>query len=344
MAFSLAELAQIANARVEGDSSIEITSVATLNEADEGAITFLTNRKYARYLADTAASAVILTEQDVDKCPVAALVTDNPHAAYARISRLFDGTPQPSLSIHPSAQVSESATLGKDVTVAAGAVIDAEVVIGDGTYIGANSVIGQGVIIGTECRINANVTLYHGCTVGNRCIIHSGTVIGADGFGFALERGEWLKVHQLGAVVIENDVEIGANSTVDRGAINDTVIHRGVKIDNQVQVAHNVTIGENTVIAGCVGIAGSTRLGKQCAIGGGAGILGHLELVDGVTISPTSLVTGSISEPGVYSSGVPLEATAKWRKNYARFKQLDEMAKRIKQLENELKKLERSNP
>lgn len=340
--FRLEELAEIAGGRLDGDGSVEIRGVGTLADAQDGQITFLTNAKYRRQLAETHASAVILRESDRASCSVNAIVTDNPHAAYARISALFDESTDecrngahPTAIIEGGAKVDPTACIGPNAHIAAGCTIGPRVVVGPNCTVGRNCVIGEG------SRLVANVTVYHRCRLGKRVLVHGGAVIGSDGFGFANEGGKWVKVHQLGAVVIGDDVEIGANTTIDRGAVNDTVIEDGVKLDNLIQVAHNVQIGANTAIAACVGIAGSAEIGQRCAIAGGAGVLGHLTITDGVTVTPMSLVTKSITEPGVYSSGTPLEPTEQWQKNFVRFKQLDDMARRLKQLEKQIEELKK---
>lgn len=339
MEYSLDEIARLTATRAVGDGSTRIIGVTSLEAPRPGTIGFLTQPRYRKYLESSALTAVILREADLPFCQSAALVSDNPYATYARVSALFAPHDHVAEPLHPSAVIDPSARLGTGVTVGAHCAIAANVVLGDGVTIGSNCVVGEGVAIGEGSRLHANVTVYRDCEIGCRSTIHSGTVIGADGFGFANEAGRWLKIHQLGRVVIGDDVEIGANTTVDRGAIEDTVIGNNVIIDNQVQVAHNVRIGDHTAIAGCVGIAGSAVIGKHCALGGGAGILGHLEIVDGVTVTAMSLVTNSIKQPGVYSAGAPLEPKAQWQKNYVRFKQLDDMARRIKALEKELRQL-----
>jgi UDP-3-O-[3-hydroxymyristoyl] glucosamine N-acyltransferase len=337
--YTLGDIAQLIGARLVGESSTRICGVTSLESPRANAIGFLTNSRYRKLLAGTHAAAVILREDDLPHCPVAALVCANPYAAYARVTALFSPVEDAPELIHPTAVIAASARLAEGVRVGAHAVIAAGVVLGAGVQIDSGCVIEQGVRIGEGGRLHPNVTIYHGCEIGRNVMIHSGTVIGSDGFGFANEGGRWIKIHQLGRVVIGDDVEIGANTSIDRGAIEDTVIGNNVIIDNQVQVAHNVRIGDHTAIAGCVGIAGSAVIGKHCALGGGAGILGHLEIVDGVTVTAMSLVTNSIKEPGVYSAGTPLEPKAQWQKNYVRFKQLDDMSRRLRALERELKQL-----
>ncbi|PKM45123.1 MAG: UDP-3-O-(3-hydroxymyristoyl)glucosamine N-acyltransferase [Gammaproteobacteria bacterium HGW-Gammaproteobacteria-1] len=341
MSYTLAELARRVGARPVGDGECIITGVATLTAAAPGTITFLTNPRYRKHLQATAASAVILREDDLSFCPVNALVAANPHLAYAKVAALFAPLPDAAAGVHPSAVVAATAHIDASASIGPHCVVGADCRIGAGAVIGPGCVLEHDVSIGAGTRLVANVSVYYGCRIGARGLIHAGAVIGSDGFGFAHDRGAWVKVPQLGAVIIGDDVEVGANTSVDRGAVEDTVIEDGVKLDNQIQVAHNVRVGAHTAMAGCVGVAGSAVIGKHCAIGGGAGILGHLEIADGVTVTAMSLVTKSLKEPGVYSSGTPLERSEQWHKNTVRFKQLDDMARRLKQLEKELDELKK---
>lgn len=336
MSLTLGELAERVGGRIAGDDRVLITGVATLQNAHPTAIAFLSNRSYRKFLATTQAAAVILQSEDLDDCPVPALVISEPYVAYARIAALLNPAPAFEPGIHPAAQVSDNATVAADAWVGPQCVVEDGCEIGPGSFIGPGCVVGRGTRIGAGSRLVANVTVCHGCAIGDRALVHPGVVIGSDGFGIANDQGRWIKVPQLGGVRIGDDVEIGANTTVDRGALEDTVLEDGVKLDNQIQVAHNVHIGAHTAIAGCVGIAGSTRIGRHCAIGGGAGILGHLEIVDNVQITAMSLVTKSIREPGVYSSGTPLQPNELWHKNFARFRQLDDMARRLRALEKQI--------
>lgn len=330
--YSLRDLAQHVNGEVCGDEAVMINRLSTLSEAKNGEIAFLANPNYRSLLATTKASAVILSEADLDQCPCAAIVVPNPYVAYAQLSHLFVEQPD-APSIHPTAIIDSSAQLGKNVSVGPQVVIGAKAVIGDQVTIGAGTVIERTSSIGEETWIAPNVTIYHDVVVGKRCIIHSSTVIGADGFGFANNRGTWLKIAQLGGVRIGDDVEIGACVTIDRGALENTIIEDGVKLDNQIQIAHNVKIGAHTAIAGCAGIAGSTTIGRYCIIAGGVGIVGHITITDKVHITGMTMVTKSITEPGVYSSGMTFMPDAQWKKNAARFRHLDEMAKRLNALE-----------
>lgn len=333
MEFSLGDLAERFGGEVHGDGNCTVHAVATLDQAGPGEISFLANPHYRGLLAGTRATAVILAPRFAGECPTHALVTGNPYAVYARVAQLLYPPRRAAAGVHPTACVENSSVLKDGVSIGAHAVIGAQVRLGRDVRIGPGCVVEDGVEIGAGSTLVANVTVRHGSRIGERVLIHPGAVIGSDGFGFAREHDAWIKIPQLGCVIIGNDVEIGSNTTVDRGALGDTVIEDGVKLDNQIQVAHNVHIGAHTAVAGCTGIAGSARIGRRCAIGGGVGILGHLEIADDVQITARTLVTQSITASGSYSSGAPLEATAAWRKNHARMKQLDEMAKRLHELE-----------
>lgn len=333
MEYSLQDLAEKVGGTVHGQADSLIHSVATIRNASSGNVTFLANRNYFKYLSSTKAGAVILAERDLPHCPVNAIVVKNPYLAYAKIATLLNPVTLPESGIHSSAIISESSITGDDVYISANVVIESGAKIGKGSYIGPGCVIGENVSIGNSAWLVANVTLCHDVQLGNNVILHPGVVIGADGFGIANDQGEWNKVPQLGTVRIADQVEIGANTTVDRGALEDTIIEKGVKLDNQIQVAHNVKIGEHTAIAGCTGIAGSTTIGSHCAIGGAVSIVGHLEITDNVQITAASMVTQDIKEAGLFSSGTPLQKNAQWHRNFVRFRQLDEMAKRIKKLE-----------
>ena len=333
MAYRLEDLAEQTGTKLIGDSSVRIEGIGSLDKATSGQITFLTDRRYRDRLERTRASAVLLRSDDKDFCKLPMLVGDNPYLAFAVLSQLFWRRPSPQPGVHPSAVVAADARLGKGVVVGPGAVVAAGVEIGAGCVIGANCNVGEACTLGENCRLSANVTLEHDVHLGNEVLIHPGVVVGADGFGFAEDRGAWVKILQHGRVVIGDRVEIGANTTIDRGAIDDTVIEEGVKIDNQVQIAHNVRIGAHTAIAGCTGIAGSTTIGRYCRIGGAAGIGDHITICDKVTIAGMASVNASIREPGFYASSPPLEPYRDWLKNSARFKRLDSVAKRLRRLE-----------
>ena len=302
-----------------GDGAVRICGVGTLAGAGEGQISFLSNPKYRSQLASTRAAAVIVPPAMQDGTDRPRIVAANSYTYYARVAQLLYPARQPKTPVHPSV------VLGQDVQLGEGVVIHAGCVIGDGASIGDGSVL------------HPNVTVYAGCRIGKRALIHAGAVIGADGFGFAKDGEAWLKIPQVGRVIIGDDVEIGANTTIDRGAIEDTVIGDGVKLDNLIQIGHNVRIGEHTAMAGCTGVAGSTRIGRGCAIGGGANILGHLEIADGVTVSATSVVTHSLRKPGHYSGIFPIDDNASWERNAATLRQLHTLRDRIRALEKQSK-------
>ncbi|MCR8923978.1 UDP-3-O-(3-hydroxymyristoyl)glucosamine N-acyltransferase [Dasania sp. GY-MA-18] len=327
--YSLAELAEQLQLECVGDSSLRIVGLATLASAATGQLSFLANPRYQKELANTAASAVIVSPAMLPHCPVAALVSDNPYLSYAQATQLFKKQSEAVAGIADTAVVAASADIASSASIGANCVIGERVRIGEQVVIGPGSVIGDDVVIGPQGLLHANVTLYHGVSIGHSVILHSGVVIGADGFGFAPTQQGWQKIEQLGAVVIGDHVEIGANSCIDRGALNPTIIGNHVIIDNLVQCAHNVQIGDGTAIAGCTAIAGSTRIGSRCTIAGGVGIVGHISLADNVHITAHTLVTKSISQPGSYSSGTPMLETQQWRKAAARFAQLDAWIKKL---------------
>lgn len=335
--WTLATLANALGVEWRGDANLLLTRLAPLGSADAGALSFLSNPRYRQQLTTTAASAVIVHPALAQDCPAAVLLSENPYLTYAKASHLFDRAPVPVAGVHTSAVVDPSAQLGAGVSVGPKAVIEAGAVLADGVVIGPGCVIGAGCQLGENTRLHANVTLYHGIRMGARCMLHSGVVIGGDGFGFANERGRWVKIAQVGGVLIGDDVEIGANTTIDRGAIGDTTIGNGVILDNQIQIAHNVEIGDFTAIAGCTGIAGSTKIGRHCTIAGGVGIAGHLVIGDRVHITMRTDVTGSLPDAGSYSSGTAVSDTKEWRKNAARFRQLDGLARRLAALERKLR-------
>ncbi|HCH23762.1 MAG TPA: UDP-3-O-(3-hydroxymyristoyl)glucosamine N-acyltransferase [Oceanospirillaceae bacterium] len=330
--YTLAELARHLDAELVGMGEYPVNGLSTLIGAEPHEVSFLANMKYASQLATCAAGAVVMHPGQAHHFAGNKLLMDNPYLGYAKLSALF--APKTSFAgVHPTASVAESAVLAADVVVGPGAFVGENTRLANGVVVGANTVIGDDCELGEQTRLEANVTIYYGVTLGQRNIVHSGAVLGSDGFGFAKDGEDWVKIHQLGGVVTGNDVEIGAGTTIDRGALDDTEIGHGVKLDNQVQIAHNVILGDFTAIAGCTAIAGSTTLGKHCTIAGACGITGHLQLADGVHVTAMSLVTHSIKEAGAYSSGTSLDDNNKWRRNAARFKQLDQMAKRLKHLE-----------
>jgi len=337
MGYNLKQLAEHLGAKLEGNAEIEINKAAALDEAGPGDICFVGSAKYIDKLKETSAAAVIIREEMLADSPVAALIVTNPRAAYAEAVRLLypELIPQPGIAqsavIDASAEIADSAYIGANV------VIEENVVIAEDARIDAGCVIGRNSRIGKASHLYSNVTVYHGCEIGEYCILHSSTVIGADGFGFEFDQGEWLKIPQVGGVIIGNKVEIGACSAVDRGALNNTVIEDGVKLDNHVQIAHGVHVGEHTIMSRGVGIAGSTRIGKNCIFAGMTGVKDNIEVTDNVTVTAMSMVSKSLTEPGSYSSNTPIDDTRSWRKNSARFRQLDEMARKIRQLEKQIK-------
>ena len=336
---TLGAIAEIIGAKLEGDADYSVSGLATLASALPHQVSFLANMKYAGQLNGCQAGAVILNVDQAKFFVGHCLLLDNPYLGYAKLSQEFAPLAD-FIGIDKSATVHSTATLGSSVNLAAGAVIGPYARLGNAVSIGPNSVIGAHSRIGNGTKIAANVSVYHDVEVGDFCTIHSGAVIGADGFGFAKDGPDWVKIAQLGGVTIGDHVEVGAGTSIDRGALDNTIIGYGVKLDNQVQIAHNVELGDYTAIAGCTAIAGSTKLGKHCTIAGACGITGHLTLTDGVHVTAMSLVTHSISEPGAYSSGTGLDKNQKWRRNATRFKQLDQMAKRLKQLELEVAQLQ----
>lgn len=336
--WTLAEIAARLGGDVHGDPQTRISRVATLAGAGAGDISFLANRKYKSQLQGCQAAAVILAPDAADGFAGARIVTSNPYAYYARVATLLYPARAGFSGVHASA-VSAS-ELPASVAVGPHVVIGRNVQLGENVVIHANTVIGDGVTIGADSIIYPNVTVYAGCTLGARVIIHSGTVIGADGFGFAPDGRTWVKIPQIGAVTIGDDVEIGANTTIDRGALEDTVIGEGAKIDNLVQVAHNCQIGAYSVLAGCTGIAGSVTLGEHCIVGGAGMISGHVTLAPGTTISGGSLVMKSINQAGLYTSVFPLDSHDEWVRNAAHIRRLSKLAERVAELEKKLKTIE----
>ncbi len=332
---TLGALAREVGGRLIGDSERRVSWVATLAHAGPNDVSFLHNPRYRRQLSDTRAGVVLLTAADAEACPVNAIVVPDPYLAYARIAARLAPQHRHPGGVHPSAIVDERAQVHETAWVGPQCVIEAGVRVGPGCDVGPGCVLGRDVELAGDDVLLARVTLCAGTQLGARVRVQPGAVIGSDGFGYANDGGGWIPVPQLGRVRIGDDVQIGANTTIDRGAIEDTVIEEGAIIDNLVQIAHNVFVGAHSALAGCVGIAGSTRIGRHCAVGGGVGISGHLHIADHVTITGGSTVLRSIGQPGVYSSGVPLEPNASWHRNYTRFKRLDEFAKRLGALEKQ---------
>jgi len=336
MTVTLAELARRFQGKVRGNADVIIEGVASLQTAGPRDIAYVSDRKYLPQLAGTKAGAVILAETDMAHYSGSALIVANPHLCFAQAADLLHPAPGFRPGVHPTAVVSPAAKLATTAWIGPHAVVEADATIGESVFIGAGCYVGAYATIGAKTRLVANVVVGERCVTGNDCLFHPGAVIGSDGFGFAKDGEQWQKVPQLGRVVIGDKVEVGANTTIDRGALNDTIIGDGVKLDNQIQIAHNVHIGENTAIAACVGIAGSTIIGKRCTLGGQAGVTGHLEIVDDVHVTAGSLVTSSIAKPGVYSSSLKAEPVEKWRRNAARLHHLDEIVRRLAKLEERL--------
>ncbi len=335
--FTVGQLAERFSAKLIGDADAEIERLAPIDKAQIGDLCFLDNVKYAKFLKGTNASAVILAEKAIPvEFKTNLLVVPNPYAVYAHIANLFYPQKHDKFGVADSAVVSENANIDATAWIGENTVIGDGVIIGPKTFIGPGCVIEQNVTLGAECKLFANVTVCHHVTIGSRVFIQAGAVVGGDGFGYALDGERWIKIPQIGSVIIEDEVEIGANTTIDRGTLNDTIIGKGVKLDNLIQIGHNVHIGEHTVVASGTGIAGSTKVGNHCQIGGYVGIVGHLEIADNVSLAGRAHVTQSIRKAGMYASGVPLQPIDKWRRNYARFKQLDDIMKRLIIIEHQL--------
>lgn len=336
LSFTLGELSRLIGAELVGDADLRVERVATLEDAKAGAITFLANRRYQRFLTKTKATAVILSPDAREACPAAALVTSNPYLAFAKAAQLLAAPELPPVGIHESAVVHPQARLAADVSIGPNVVIEAHAQLERGVCVGANSYIGRQAFIGPDSRIAPLVSIGTAVRIGARAIIHSGAVLGADGFGFANDGGQWVKVPQQGGVQVGDDVEIGANTCIDRGALGNTVIEDGVKIDNLVQVGHNVHIRSGTAVAGLTAFAGSSTIGRHCMIGGSSAIAGHLEITDNVTITGMTGVSRNIREPGVYSASPLMQPYQEWRKNTVRSGHLDAMYRRLRDLEAEL--------
>ena len=329
----LGQLAEFLGATLRGDKDIEITGLATLQEAGPGQVSFLANPKYRKLLVDTQATAVLLKPADAEGYTGNALVVPDTYLAYARISHFFDPKPKSSAGVHPTAVIAADALIDPAASIGAFAVIESGVRIASGVNIGAHCFIGARCEIGEDGWLAPRVTLYHDVRIGKRVVIQSGAVLGGEGFGFAKDKGIYHKVAQIGGVTLGDDVEVGVNTAIDRGALADTRIGNGVKLDNQIQIAHNVQVGDHTAMAACVGISGSTKIGKHCMLAGGVGLVGHIDICDGVYITGMTMVTHSITEPGSYSSGTAMQPADEWRKSAARLRKIDDMARRLQKLE-----------
>lgn len=333
--YALSGIVAMLGGKLVGEDVV-ISRLSSLANASEGDITFLTDSKYAAQLATTQASALILSPQNQHLTSLPCILTDNPYAYFAKVSELLNPAIIYSAGIHAGAIVAPTAKIPDSCTLLEGVIIEEHVVLGENVVIGAGAVIMRGSHIGDDTHLAANTVIYHNCTVGKRCKIAAGTVIGADGFGYAEQDGVWVKIPQVGRVIIHDDVEIGANTTIDRGALDDTIIEQGAKLDNLIQIGHNCRIGAHTVIAGCVGIAGSARIGKHCKIGGAAMILGHLEIADDVTISPGSMITRSLKKSDTYTALMPFQTHDDWLKTAAQIRHMDTLVNRIKSLEDQV--------
>ena len=336
--YSLAELADRLGLEFAGDAGRVVRALAALEEAGPDELAFIVNRKYLSQLAATRAGVVILPPELVAHCPCGSLLSEQPYLAFARASRLFNNAPTPAAGIHPAATVSAEADIHSQVSVGANAVIEPGAVLEAGVVIGAGVYVGHASRLGAGTRVYPNAVIYHDVWLGRNCVVHAQAVLGADGFGFAPGPAGWEKICQLGGVRIGDGVEIGAGSTVDRGALGHTELADGVIIDNQVQIGHNCHIGKNTAIAGCAGLAGSTIIGANCTLAGGVGVVGHVEICDDVHVTGMTMVTRSITRPGSYSSGTPMSSTRDWKRNAVRFSQLDSIQRRLVSLEQRDKK------
>lgn len=321
-----------------GEVSRPLVGVGTLERAEKSHISFLANAKYRRALTTTRAGAVIVGLNERDSCDLPRIVVDNPYAYFARVAQLFSPRQLHSAGIHPSAVISPTAKVASSASIAEFVSIGSRCVIGEHVRLGPGTVIGDDVVIGNASELVARVVVYPGCRIGQRTTLHAGVVVGADGFGFANEKGTWVKIPQTGCVVIGDDCDVGANTTIDRGAIEDTVIGNDVKLDNQIQVGHNCRIGDHSIVAGCTGIAGSTVIGERVMIGGAVSITGHLSICDDAVLSANAFVTKSITEPGMYSSGLPLMPHREWLKNAAQLRHLDDIVETLKSVAKEIRK------
>lgn len=341
---TLAELARRFGGRVRGADEIDIVSVAALESAGPGQISYFQDKRHRPQLATTRAAAVILRADDADVYSGNALIVEQPQLCFARVAAFLHPAPTSKPGIHPHATVDPAARIAASASIGAHAVVEAGAVVGDEAQVGPGCYIGRGAAIGARTRLVGRVWIGHGCVVGANSLLHPGAVIGADGFGFAKDGERWVKIPQLGRVVIGNDVEIGANTTIDRGTFNDTEIADGVKLDNLIHIGHNVRIGEHTAMAACVGVSGSVTIGRRCLFAGQVGVVDHVNIADDVMVLGKSMVAASIDEPGAYSSGIPAERAELWRRRVVRLRQLEDMAQRLKQLEKEVEDLKGRKP
>jgi len=334
---SLKGIVERLGGRICGDPGIAVSQVGSLENARTGEIAFFSNPRYRAKLAQTRASAVVLSPAAEGLTQIPRIVADNPYVYFARLSQLLNPVAPIAPGVHPAAVVASDARIAVSASVGAGSVIGPAAVIGEGTHIGSGCHVGERVHVGDDCRLYPSVVVYPGCRLGSRVILHSGVVIGADGFGIAEDQGLWVKIPQIGRVIVGDDVEVGANTTIDRGAIDDTVIEDGVKLDNQIQIGHNCLVGAHTAMAGCVAVAGSAKIGRHCTLGAGAIVLGHLSIADHVHISAATVVSRSIRKAGTYTGMYPFDDNESWAKNTAWARHLAELADRVRSLEKRLK-------
>jgi len=340
----LSELAEQFDLRFQGDGNTLIDGIGTLSEASGSQLSFLSNPAYREQLATTRAAAVLVSASDAEHCPVNSLVADDPYVSYAKIATCFDPRRPLNPGIHPSASIDPDASLGNDIYVGANAVIGPGCHIADAVEIGPGCVLTADCKLDTACRLEANVTLCDGVEIGKRSIIHPGAVIGADGFGLAFDQDHWVKIPQLGSVRIGDDCEIGANTTIDRGAIGDTVLEDDVRLDNQIQIGHNVHIGAHTAMAGRVGISGSTQIGKYCMFAGSSGTVGHIRVADRTTVSFCSVITKTITQPGtVWSAALPAQPLRDWNRSVAHLRKLEKLARRVLKLEKSTREADQND-
>ena len=335
MSITLKALVKTLGGALMGDD-VEVSRVASIANASEGSITFITDAKYRKSLSETKASAVILAEENKSFSALPRIVTDNPYAYFAKVSSLLNPKGVAFIGVHASAVIGANSEVSATCSIGPSVMIGQNVSLADGVVLGAGCFVGDNVVIGKNTHLQANVTVYSDCLIGANCNFAAGAVIGADGFGYASQDGAWVKIPQVGRVLISDNVDIGANTTVDRGALDDTIIEQGVKLDNLIQIGHNCIIGEHSVIAGCVGIAGSAKIGKRCRIGGAAMILGHLEIADDVTVSPGSMITRSLKQSDTYTALMPFQRHEDWLKTAANLRHLTEINEKLKELENTL--------
>ena len=334
---AVAELAAFVQGRLHGDAARPIAGVASLERAQAHQVSFVTGSRHLAALAATAAGAVLVAPAQVAAVPAgcAAIEVADPYAAFARIAQRFAAAAahRPPAGIHAHASVAADAVVAPSAHVGPRAVVESGARIGERCVIGPGCVVGRGAVVGDDTHLVANVTLYHDCAIGARCIVHAGAVIGADGFGFAPESGRWIKIPQTGRAIVGDDVEIGANTAIDRGALDDTIIGDGCKLDNLIQIGHNVQVGEHTAMAACAGVSGSTRIGAHCMVGGGAGFVGHIQVCDRAVIGGMTMVTRSITQPGFYTGAFPLMTNRDWERAAVNVRQLDALRRRVRALE-----------